>query len=221
MRPLLVFGLLLSRVAIAGDPFDRIPEVVSSIPIEGELAANGVPVRARAVITKLSYPALLKHLEKRMHEESLYIPPPHVQFEMRGMPQLTGYDGVTKKSYTAIFRQNPDRTLTVILGVADLSEAPQKLLASSTSEVPVMPSAQQAVQSQDEGRVVVTYSVQASPSEVERYYQASLKQAGLERLPGESAWAGKPGRLELSTVTLGGDAGTQVVAVWRRASGSP
>ncbi len=73
----------------------------------------------------------------------LAVPPPNGQFQMQGAPQVTGYDPVGFRTYTAVFKENGDGSTTLICGTAKAS-------------LPVLPAARQVLESRLESALSVS-----------------------------------------------------------------
>ena len=217
MRRLIPYALLWAAAAQAGDlkdPFANLPEVIEGVPISGELQSMGVPVMAKAVRTRLTPEQAQKWIAASFRREELYIPKPEAQFQLQGAPQLTGYDPVARRTYTAIFKANADGSTTVVLGTADVSKSmvPRPVLA-----VPVFPGATHAVESQQEGGLALSYVVAASQAELDSFYTELLGPAGWRRDDATHGWV-KEGQLLTVTRTPRPD-GQSSVAVLVRSGG--
>jgi len=167
-------ALLLLLCAVP-DPFAGLPNVVEEVPVAGELRALDTPVKAKAFRVKMSPLETLRWVEASFRRAQLYVPPPERQFQLEGAPQLTGYDGPAKRSYTAIFKANRDGTTTLIAGTADLSGY---RWASAGTSLPVMPTGAGALESRSEQGLVLSYTVRAQPEEVDSFYAAVLPEGG-------------------------------------------
>lgn len=178
------------------DPFAGLPNVVSQAPVAGELKSiGGTEVKAKAYRVKLKPREAMEWVLDSFRRHDLYVPPPGKQFEMAGMPQITGYDGPNQRSYTAIFEDNHDGTTTLIAGTADLANYKW---ATGGHSLPVFPGASGAVESETEQGTVLSYQVTAKPEELDSFYAQVFGDAGWKHDEKSGAWL-KDDRL----VTLG------------------
>ncbi len=173
------------------DPFANFPDVIEKVPISSELQSMGVPVLAKAVRTKLSPEQSQRWIAASFRKEELYIPPPDGQFQLKGAPQLTGYDPKARRTYTAIFKANADGTTTVVLGTADVSQA---MVPRPQPTLPVFPGATRVVESAQEGGAAVSYLAGASQAELDSFYGEVLGGAGWSRDDALNGWV-KDGQL--------------------------
>jgi len=191
------------------DPFAGIPEVVSSIPISGELSSMGVPVMARAVRTRLSPELAQRWVVGSFRRNELYIPPPNGQFQLEGAPQVTGYDPVAFRTYTAIFKRNEDGSATVVCGTADVARTDW---AKPSTSLPVFPAATQVLESRLETALSVTYAARATEAEVKGFYSDVLGASGWART--EDGWT-KGGKLITVEQTASAEGKRRVVVIER------
>lgn len=197
------------------DPFRDLPEVTAMVPIAGELQSMSVPVMARAVKTKLSVELAQRWVVGSFRRHGLYIPPPEKQFQLQGAPQLTGYDPVARRTYTALFKDNGDGTATVVCGTADVSKDDwAKPVLAQGPGLPTLPAAQQVVESKLEGALSVSYLVQATEAEVWSFYGEVLGSAGWAK--GDDGWT-KAGR-QIQVQQTKGEGGKQRVVVLERSA---
>lgn len=198
------------RVALK-DPFAGLPEVVSAVPISGEMSSMGVPVMARAVRTRLKPELALRWLVGSFRRHDLYIPPPEKQYQLQGAPQLTGYDPVARRSYTAVFKENGDGSTTIVCGTADVSSDDW---AKTRTALPVLPAARQVLESRLETALSVSYLVVASEAEVRSFYAEVLGSTGWASV--EEGWS-KGGRMITLEQTSGAEGQRRVVVLERSA----
>lgn len=200
------------------DPFRDLPEVTSMVPLAGELQSMGVPVMARAVRTKLSPQLAQRWVVGSFRRHGLYIPPPERQYQLQGAPQVTGYDPVSRRTYTALFKDNGDGSATVVCGTADLTNedwAKGTRAMDPATSLPLFPAAQQVVESKLEGARSVSYLAQATATEVTSFYAEVLGSAGWAKA--DEGWT-KGTRLILVQQTKG-EGGKQRVVVLERTTG--
>ena len=145
----------------------------------------------------------------RRHD--LYIPPANGQYQLQGAPQVTGYDPVAHRTYTAVFKENDDGSTTMICGTADLSRADW---AEARSALPVMPAAKQVLESRLEGALSVSYVAPASEADVRSFYAEVLGSNGWATVEEQRGWS-KGGQLITLEQTLTEGGLRRVVVVQR------
>ncbi len=181
----LALGWLCAAAPAPIDPFADLPKVIEVVPVSGELSALETPVLAKAYRVKMTPLETLRWVQAAFRRAQLYIPPPERQFQLQGAPQLTGYDGPHRRSYTAIFKDDGDGTTTLIAGTADLSSGAWEHAGHS---LPVMPTARGPVESGDERGRVLAYSVAAKEEEADSFYAEVLPAGGWKRDDGLDGW---------------------------------
>ncbi len=220
MRALAAIALLLGASGFAADagvgtqikdPFAGLPEVVSSVPIAGEMSSMGVPVMARAVRTRLTPELAQRWIVGSFRRNNLYIPPPNGQFQLQGAPQVTGYDPVAFRTYTAVFKKNDDGSTTLVCGTADVS---RQDWASPRASLPVLPAAKQILQSRLESALTLSFVVVASEAEVRGFYGDVLGASGWSSI--EEGWS-KDGKVITVQQTPGVEGQRRVLVVERSA----
>lgn len=228
LRAVIPFALLLAATGLAADgglaaagaikdPFAGLPDVVSIVPIVGELSSMGVPVMARAVRTKLEPQMALRWMVGSFRRHNLYIPPPRGQYQLQGAPQLTGYDPVARRTYTAVFKQNADGSTTLICGTADVSRDDW---ATARVSLPVLPAAKQVLESRLESALSVSYLVDATEAEVRSFYGEVLGSAGWAAVEDAKGWA-RGGQLITLEQTAAEKGLRRVVVVSRSVGAAP
>lgn len=175
-------GCALLAVLLAGSPdggptrvsaklkFD-VPGALEEVDVPGMLKVSGMPLKMRAVRSKLSVPALTEHFIVTFEAEGFFLPRPE-QLSAPG-PHVTGYDVNKHIAYTALFQPNSDGSVTVIL-----SEAYVHARRAPEPFAPVFPGASSALDSQTEGAKSLHYTTAAPPKEVEAFYREVLGKAG-------------------------------------------
>jgi hypothetical protein len=157
-----------------------VPKVVGVVEVPGEMKADGVPVKIRAVRSSEKPQVILQHIVSRFEAWGFYIQPIETQAQPFREPQITALDFERLVSYTAIFQPNPDGTTTVFLGEANLSQPPVKPNAFA----PLYPGAKDVLHTDVEVARSLTYTVVAKPEEVQAFYRKELlKQGYTEREP--------------------------------------
>src|SRR5688572_771412 len=87
----------------------EVPGAIDAADVPGMLQANGLPLKLRAVRSKLSLQELTDHFTAAFEKAGLYLPPPE-DITAPG-PHVTGYDPKSHISYTALFQPNADKTV--------------------------------------------------------------------------------------------------------------
>jgi hypothetical protein len=205
----------VASVRTIKDPFAGLPEVVSVVPLVGEMSSMGVPVMARAMRTRLKPKMAQRWVVGSFRRNDLYIPPPDGQFQLEGAPQLTGYDPDALRTYTAVFKENEDGSTTLICGTADLS---RQEWAKSRASLPVLPAAKQVLESRLEGSLSVSYVVQATEGEVRSFYGEVLGSAGWA--PHEEAHGWSKGTQLITLEQTASEGGLRRVVVLERSAGA-
>lgn len=164
-----------SEAAAQRLPFSwDVPKVVGVVDVPGEMKADGVPVKIRAVRSSEKPQVILQHLVDRFEEWGFYIPPIETQAQPFREPQITALDYEHLISYTAIFQPNPDGSTTVFMGEANLSQPPVKPNAFA----PLYPGAKDVLHTDVEAARSLTYTVAAKPEEVRAFYRKELLKKG-------------------------------------------
>lgn len=159
-----------------------VPDVLEVVPVDGEMESMGIPVRASAVRTKLKGEPLVQHFAKLFRDAGFLTVPPKELIQLRGLPQITGYDPDTRISYTAMFQANPDGTTTVILTEADL--AAQKP-PSKDESLPLPEDAKSVVRAKMESSQVLSFQTREKPDALLARFKAWAESAGMaETEPG-------------------------------------
>ena len=216
MRAVIPLALLLGATGLAADggikdPFAGMPEVVSTVPVVGEMSSMGIPVMARAVRTRLKPELAQRWIVGSFRRNNLYIPPARGQYQLQGAPQVTGYDPVALRTYTAIFKENADGSTTLICGTADVSRDDW---ATAKASLPVLPAAMKVLESRLETALSVSYLVRASEAEVRSFYGEVLGSTGWAAVEDAHGWA-KGGQLITLEQTLADEGLLRVVVVQR------
>jgi hypothetical protein len=142
--------------------------IVQEIDIPGEVKTNGVPVVLHALVLR-GAPAQLGDFYRRSFiKQGLFVG------AGQNLEQgVTGYDDLTRTSYTVILQKKEDGLCTVVLGQADLRNPLQ-----AGDEPPRLPGAKGMVRSTQEGMSLWTYEVRASDFEIDSFYESTLVAAG-------------------------------------------
>ncbi|MFP2907399.1 hypothetical protein ACLESD_20595 [Pyxidicoccus sp. 3LFB2] len=187
-----------------------VPRVLDIIDVPGQMLANGIPVRLKAVRSAEKPEPLLQHIVDRWIEWGLFIPPPEQQKQTLQEVQLTAVDPERFITYTVILQPNVDGTTTLYLGEANLSKPP----AAMSSVAPVYPGAEGVMTSDLEVVRSVNYSVRAKEAEVQAFYRTELGKAGFKEVQPGRFQGGQQEEVELILKPL--QPGTLAVSVLRR-----
>lgn len=195
----------------------EIPGLIAWVDSPGVQISDGVPLVIQAARSRHSVESLLQHFARSFEKAGFFIPPGEEQVRAFQEPQLTALDPQRLVSYTVIFQENPDDTVTLILGTADLSrytpEGSMELLWA-----PLPPGARQLTRTEMEGGQSAVFFIAAPKEQVMTFYREALSNAGFEEMEpavfrrgGEviSVYAQpQEGQLAVSlTRRLGGEAG--------------
>jgi hypothetical protein len=186
-----------------------VPQVVDIIDVPGQMLADGIPVRLKAVRTKEKPEPLLQHMVERWMEWGLYVAPVEQQKQPLQEVMLTALDPERLITYTIILQPNPDGTTTLYLGEANMSKPP----AVMSSVAPVFPGAEGVMTSDLEVVRSVNYSVRAKEAEVEAFYRTELGKAGFKEVKPRRF---RSGNEELELILKPLQPGQLSVAVLRR-----
>lgn len=166
--------------ADAGHPAPRfywnIPDIISSVEVPGVQYVDGTPVRFHTVTSKRRAADLVPLIVRSFHDAGLYVPPPEHQLQLDGRRlQVTALDPDSLTSYTAILKENPDKTTLVILGESKLSRPTR---AAAEDFAPLFPGATEVLRTQLEGARTITFATTATEKEVKDFYQEALTKSG-------------------------------------------
>lgn len=148
-----------------------VPGALDEVDVPGMMKSSGVPLRIRAVRSKLKLPELVDHFTAAFEKEGLFIPPPG-QISAPG-PHVTGYDAEKGIAYSALFQTNLDRTITVVL-----SESYLHARRAPAPFAPVFPGSGEPLDAQTEGARSLQYTTSAHTKEIEAFYREVMAKAG-------------------------------------------
>jgi hypothetical protein len=205
-------ALLLLTLAI--DPFEGLPNVEVEAPVADKLESLDTPVYARAFRVRMKFPDAWDWVFKSFVRHKLFVPAAENRGQLDGLPQLTGYDHHTRQSYTAIFKDNGDGTLTVIAGRADLSAGAWVHASEKPPAMPAMPGATDVTQTNSEAGLTMTYVVKASPQEIEAFYAEVFEKNGFKRDDDAKGWVKRGQLVEVQHTPRGKE--TRAVALTAR-----
>ncbi len=149
----------------------EVPGALDEADVPGMLQANGLPLKLRAVRSKLSLRELTDHFTATFEKAGLYLPPAE-DLTAPG-PHVTGYDPKKHISYTALFQPNTDGTVTVIL-----SEVYVHARQEPAPFVPVFPGASAPLDTQAEGSKSLQYTTGAPAKDVTAFYRDVMGKTG-------------------------------------------
>ncbi|MBN8230613.1 hypothetical protein JYK02_24160 [Corallococcus macrosporus] len=156
-----------------------IPKTVSVVDVPGQVDANGVPVKLRAVRSKEKAQIILQSVVDRWLSWGFVVPEAYKQPQLLREPMVTAVDTRNFISYTAILQVNPDSTTTVFLGEANLGAAK----APQPAGLPVFPGSSRVLTAETEGSRTVSYSVKGKTvAEVEGFYREAFTKAGFKEI---------------------------------------
>lgn len=193
----------------------RVPEQLDWVDSAGLQVSDGVPMHISMARSKMPVPQLIQHFANDFEAAGLFIPPDELQESPFPEPRLTAFDPVRSLAYTVIFQPNPDKTSTVFLATADMSNY-QEPGSAVLEWAPVMPGASRLMRTQLESSQTALYSVKATETEVFAFYREGLTPLGYqEPEPGLFVRAGES--LHVSTKKEGDE---RMVSLVRQQSGA-
>lgn len=157
-----------------------VPGLIAWVDSPGMQISDGVPLALQLARSKLSVETLLQHFADSFEKAGLFIPPGDEQVRAFQEPQLTALDPEKLIAYTVIFQENPDGTVTLILGTSNLSQYnPGQAMALLWAPLP--PGAKQLMQTQMEAGQSAAFTVASSKAQVMAFYGEAMKKAGFEQ----------------------------------------
>jgi hypothetical protein len=154
-----------------------VPGLIAWVESPGVQISDGVPLTLQMARSKLPVETLLQHFADSFEKAGFFIPPGDEQVRAFQEPQLTALDPEKLMAYTVIFQENPDGTVTLILGTSNLSQYnPGKSMALLWAPLP--PGARQLMHTQMEGGQSAAFTVASSKEQVMAFYGEALKKAG-------------------------------------------
>lgn len=210
---ILAFSLLFVSAAAASEaPVFSWPEArpVSRVEVPGRLEAMGVPVRMRLLRLRESASELWKLYSGAFRRANLFVAPPERQVSLAGAPMITAYDPRRQVSYSVALWENGDGTTTALLAEANLA---LRTGDGPPGFAPVFPGASEVFVTHQEGAKVMTYEVEGSEPELDRFYARTLTAGGFRRAE-DGGWVRGA---ELLHVRIGTRGGRRWVAIVQRA----
>lgn len=160
-----------------------LPEVIDVVDIPGEQRALGVPMKLRAVRTKLSLPDAQANVMKQFGAAGLYVPPAKHITQTVKEPIIVALDPTTLVAYTAIFQPN-EKSTTVVLGTAFLARREKTGLPEWG---PVYPGVKEVIVTDVELMRAASYVVFVEEKKVRDFYEKVLPSGGFKKVSDE-AW---------------------------------
>jgi hypothetical protein len=157
-----------------------VPGLIAWVDSPGVQISDGVPLSLQLARSKLPVETLLQHFADSFEKAGFFIPPGEEQVRAFQEPQLTALDPEKLIAYTVIFQENPDGTVTLILGTSNLSQyKPGQGMALLWAPLP--PGAKQLMHTQMEAGQSAAFTVASSKEQVMAFYSEALKKAGFEQ----------------------------------------
>jgi hypothetical protein len=189
----------------------EVPGLIAWVESAGTQISDGVPLTLQMARSKLSVETLLQHFVKSFEKAGFFIPPDEEQIQAFREPQITALDTEKLIAYTVVFQENPDGTVTLILGTSNLSQY-KPGQAMSLSWAPLPPGSKQLMHTQMEAAQSAAFTVASSKEQVKAFYDAEMKMAGFEQQePGVFRRGG-----EVITVYIQQQGGEIAVSLTRR-----
>lgn len=157
----------------------RVPEQLDWVDSAGLQVSDGVPMHIAMARSKMPVPQLIQYFANDFQAAGLFIPPDEEQQSPFPEPRLTAFDPARSLAYTVIFQPNPDKTSTVFLATADMSNY-QPPGSAVLEWAPVMPGASRLVRTQLESSQTAIYAVHSTETEVLAFYREGLKPLGYQ-----------------------------------------
>jgi hypothetical protein len=184
---------------------------LGEVEVPGELQAQRVPVRLKAVVSAAPPAAILSDFEQQFRRAGFFVAPSRERVDLL-QPQLTGLDTARKVSYSVIVLPNRDGTVTVVMGEADHA----RLAAPEGAEglAPMLPDAAEVMVSRQEGARMVSYLTARSEEEVGAFYRSVLVHDGYREV---ARGRFRKGSAELRVSSEGRRSGRSAVVILERA----
>lgn len=211
----------LLRTGDGGTPFAkyqwRVPNLLYTIDVPVIQVIDGLPVRFSVAVTSAKPDFLLKYYVDEFEKAGLYIPPAEHQVTMAPPAiQLSALDTDNLISYTLLLQIVDDKSTTVIMGQAYLTQWLRKKPVTGDF-APLHPTAVSVVRTHTEDMDMVQYTAKAEPAELDTFYSDVMTKAGYTRK--ERAYLKGNERIE---VTVGKTPGGQTgVLLQRRVMAMP
>ena len=163
------------------------PKTMHEVPIDGTTYVAGVPVRLRYLMVNDTAANIGRHFLDSFKRQGLYVEPDQA-YERA----LTGVDPGAIVTYSVVLQANAAGHTTVILG-----ETRPLDRKKTAGDLPLPPSAKNAVPVKFEGNTVLSFTVSEPEAAVREFYARELPLKGF-RPGGEGVWLREGERLELT-----------------------
>ncbi|WP_244227084.1 hypothetical protein [Corallococcus aberystwythensis] len=162
-----------------------IPGKVIWVQSPGPQVSDGVPMNLELARTDWPLNAVVQHIMESFRKAGFYMAPMKEQRSPTTEPMLTALDVEKLLAYTVIFQENADKSVTLILGVSNMSN--YKPPGTTLSWAPLMPGAEGLTRSELEGAHLAVYATPPGTTEAQvlDYYRTALKPVGYEEDPDE------------------------------------
>jgi hypothetical protein len=155
----------------------EVPEAIEEVQVDEMVDALGVPVKLRAVRSRMKAPELKKHFQKAFSKAGLFVPDDDEVENPGPLPHVTGYDVEAHVSYSVLLQTNLDGTTTVIVGEAYLHAAQPK---KSDAFAPMYPGGSAPLVVAMESGKSLSYSAKAPPDQILKFYRETLSASGFK-----------------------------------------
>ncbi|RKH68328.1 hypothetical protein D7X55_10695 [Corallococcus sp. AB049A] len=177
-------GVLAAEAPRAPFRWD-IPGKVVWVQSPGPQVSDGVPMNLELARTDWPLNAVIQHIMESFRKAGFYMAPMREQRSPTTEPMLTALDVEKLLAYTVIFQENADKSVTLILGVSNMSN--YKPPGTTLSWAPLMPGAEGLTRSELEGAHLAVYATQPGTTEAQvyDYYRTALAPTGYAEDPEE------------------------------------
>ena len=162
-----------------------IPGKVVWVQSPGPQVSDGVPMNLELARTDWPLNAVIQHIMESFRKAGFYMAPMREQRSPTTEPMLTALDVEKLLAYTVIFQENADKSVTLILGVSNMSN--YKPPGTTLTWAPLMPGADGLTRSDLEGAHLAVYAAKPGTTEAQvyDYYRTALAPVGYQEDPEE------------------------------------
>lgn len=192
---LVTLALMLLAAADGGVSAPRtftLPDVIDVVDIPGEQKALGVPMKLKALRTKLPLADAQAAMLRQFEAAGLYIPPPHHLTQTAKEPVIVALDPATLVAYAVIFQPQKDVT-NVIVGTAFLARREK---VGRPDWGPVYPSVKTITVTDVELLQAASYTVSVDEAEVKRFYEKVMPTGGFKKVS-DGVWDKERERIQV------------------------